>query len=192
MNVVIEYLLIICWGTFFFVWLIGAIYNYFKVSIKIKGNSLAALPLVFLLWLIIKYIPASYFALITYENGWLKVIGSILLVIFTIFTIWSRIVLGKMWSGGAQIKQNHKLRTEGPYSITRHPIYTGMLGMLLGTNLIYGFGYSFIIFIYVFIVFKVKINNEEKLLLETFGDEYKDFQKRTPQLFFKLNFFKRD
>jgi protein-S-isoprenylcysteine O-methyltransferase Ste14 len=95
-----------------------------------------------------------------------------------------------MWSSSAQIKEKHKLRTEGPYSITRHPIYTGLLGMLLGTTLIFGFGYSFIILIYVLIGFKVKINNEEKLLIETFGEEYKDFQKRTPKLFFKFNFLK--
>ena len=100
-------------------------------------------------------------------------------------------MLGEMWSSNAQIKENHKLRTEGPYSITRHPIYTGMLGMLLGTTFIFGFGYSFIIFVYTFIIFKIKINNEEKLLLETFGEEYKDFKKSTPQLLFKLNFFKR-
>jgi protein-S-isoprenylcysteine O-methyltransferase Ste14 len=193
MNVVVEYLLIICWGTIFFLWLIGAIYNYFKVPVKRKKEiPITAFPLILLLWLIVKYIPKSYLSLITYENIWLKILGSILLIIFTIFTIWSRIVLGKMWSGSAQIKENHKLRTEGPYNITRHPIYTGLLGMLLGTTLIFGFGYSFIILIYVLIGFKVKINNEEKLLIETFGEEYKDFQKRTPQLLFKLNFFKRN
>ena len=192
MNEVIEYLLIICWGTIFFVWLIGAIYNYFKVPVKRKkGIPITAFPLILLLWFIVKYIPTSYFELITYKNIWLEIFGSILLVLFTIFTLWSRIALGKMWSGNAQIKENHKLRTEGPYSVTRHPIYTGMLGMLLGTNLIFGFGYSFILFIYVFIIFKVKINSEEKLLLETFGEEYKDYQRRTPQLFCKLNFLKR-
>lgn len=192
MNEAIEYLSIICWGTFFFVWLIGAVYNYFKVPVKRKkGIPITSFPLILLLWLMIKYIPASYLTLITYENIWLKMLGSILLVIFTIFTIWSRIVLGKMWSSSAQIKEKHKLRTEGPYSITRHPIYTGILGMLLGTTLIFGFGYPLIILIYVLIGFKVKINSEEKLLLEAFGEEYKDFQKRTPKLFFKLNFFKR-
>jgi protein-S-isoprenylcysteine O-methyltransferase Ste14 len=126
--------------------------------------------------------------LITYENIWLKILGSIILIIFTIFIIWSRIVLGKIWSSSAQIKENHKLRTEGPYSITRHPIYTGLLGMLLGTTLIFGFGYSFIILVYVLIGFKVKINNEEKLLIETFGEEYKDFQKRRLNCSLNLTF----
>lgn len=192
MNEVTKYLLIICWGTFLFVWLIGAIYNYFKVPVKRKkGSIITAFPLILLLWLIGIYIPASYWSLITYENGWLKILGSIVLIIFTIFTIWSRIILGKMWSSSAQIKENHKLHTEGPYSITRHPIYTGILGMLLGSTLIFGFGVCLFISVCIFILYKVKINNEEKLLIETFGEEYKDFQKRTPQLFFRLNIFKK-
>jgi protein-S-isoprenylcysteine O-methyltransferase Ste14 len=33
------------------------------------------------------------------------------------------------------------LRTEGPYAVTRHPIYTGILGMLVGTALLSGLGY---------------------------------------------------
>jgi protein-S-isoprenylcysteine O-methyltransferase Ste14 len=193
MNEVIEYLLIICWGTFFFVWLIGAIYNHFKVPVKRKkGLPTTVFPLILLLSLIVKYIPVSFLVLITYDNIWLKILGSILLVIFTIFTIWSRIVLGKMWSSSAQIKENHKLRTEGPYNITRHPIYTGILGMLLGSTLIYGFGLFLLMFVCIFLIYEVKINNEEKLLIETFGEEYKDFQKRTPQLFFKFNFLKRN
>lgn len=192
MNEVIEYLLIICWGTFFFVWLVGAIYNYLNVPVKRKkGSLITAFPLILLLWLILKYVPASYLALITYKNVWLQIFGSILLVIFIIFTIWSRVELGKMWSSSAQIKENHKLHTEGSYSITRHPICTGILGMLLGSTLIYGLEVYFVILVYTFFLFKLKINNEEKLLLETFGEEYKDFQKHTPQLFFKLKFFKR-
>ena len=182
----------ICWGTVIFVWLIGAIYNYLKVPVLRKGNNSVRILLpVALVLVVMEHIPKNYWAFITYENGWLKIIGSILLIIFTIFTIWSRIVLGKMWSGSAQIKENHKLRIEGPYSITRHPIYTGILGMLLGTAFINDFGVFLAFFLCVFILFKVKINNEEKLLIETFGEEYKAFQKRTPQLFFRLRFSKK-
>ena len=187
-----SFLEAICWGTVIFVWLIGAIYNYLKVPVLRKGNNSVRILLpVVLVWVVMEHIPKNYWALITYENGWLKIFGSILLIIFTIFTIWSRIVLGKMWSGSAQIKENHKLRTEGPYNITRHPIYTGILGMLLGTAFINDFGVYLAFFLYVFILFKVKINNEEKLLIETFGEEYKNFQKRTPQLLFKLKFSKK-
>jgi protein-S-isoprenylcysteine O-methyltransferase Ste14 len=36
------------------------------------------------------------------------------------------------------VKDDHVLRTDGPYGITRHPIYTGLLSMLAGTALIEG------------------------------------------------------
>ena len=45
-----------------------------------------------------------------------------------------------MWSMDAAVKEGHRLRTEGPYGITRHPIYTGLLGMLLGSLLLAGVG----------------------------------------------------
>ena len=47
--------------------------------------------------------------------------------------------------------------------------------MLLGTVFINDFGVYLAFFLCVFILFKVKINNEEKLLIETFGEEYKAF-----------------
>ena len=65
-----------------------------------------------------------------------------LLVVSTGFTIWARVRLGRMWSALAEQAQgtNHELRTDGPYAITRHPIYTGLLGMILGTVLLNGLG----------------------------------------------------
>jgi protein-S-isoprenylcysteine O-methyltransferase Ste14 len=45
-----------------------------------------------------------------------------------------------MWSAVPAVKEGHRLRTSGPYAITRHPIYTGLLGMLLGTMLVAGAG----------------------------------------------------
>ena len=53
----------------------------------------------------------------------------------TLFTIWSRWILGKMWATNAAIKLEHQLIkvehqlvTRGPYRITRNPIYSGILG----------------------------------------------------------------
>lgn len=33
-----------------------------------------------------------------------------------------------VWVAGALVKDDHRLRTHGPYAVTRHPIYTGLLG----------------------------------------------------------------
>ena len=58
-------------------------------------------------------------------------IGLVILLGSTVFTLWARFALGTMWTLDARLKEGHALRTDGPYRITRHPIYTGILGMLL-------------------------------------------------------------
>src|SRR5215831_8584943 len=44
-------------------------------------------------------------------------------------------VLGKHWSLAARVVKGHELIVEGPYRIVRHPIYTGMLGLLIASGL---------------------------------------------------------
>lgn len=67
-----------------------------------------------------------------------RILGLAILLTATAFTLWARLALGAMWSAAPAVKQQHKLHTSGPYNITRHPIYTGMLGMLLGSTLLAG------------------------------------------------------
>lgn len=69
-----------------------------------------------------------------------RIPGLAFLMVTTASTIWARLVLGIMWSGAPAVKQQHQLRTGGPYRIGRHPIYTGILGMLLGSMLVAGGG----------------------------------------------------
>jgi protein-S-isoprenylcysteine O-methyltransferase Ste14 len=49
------------------------------------------------------------------------------------FAWWARLHLGKLWSGHITTKVNHHLVDSGPYSIVRHPIYTGILAAMLAT-----------------------------------------------------------
>ena len=46
--------------------------------------------------------------------------------------------LGKQWSLQARVLEHHELIRSGPYRIVRHPIYTGMFGMLIAFSLAYG------------------------------------------------------
>jgi protein-S-isoprenylcysteine O-methyltransferase Ste14 len=173
----------LCWGLFCIVWLIGAIYNALKSPTVQKRTSS-------LLWIIgivafaagVKFVPYSFWRLFTFDTPWLRVIGIVCLLISTAFTLWARQVLGKMWSSSAVARTGHKLRTDGPYRITRHPIYTGILGMFFGTMLMNGLGFSIFIFLLGIIIFEVKLRQEERLLTEIFGEQYRQYRQRVPQL----------
>ena len=39
---------------------------------------------------------------------------------------WARIHLGKLWSGGVVLRDEHRVVDSGPYALVRHPIYTGL------------------------------------------------------------------
>src|SRR5580700_4565651 len=40
--------------------------------------------------------------------------------------IWARLSIGRNWSGTVTVKQGHELVRSGPYSLVRHPIYSGL------------------------------------------------------------------
>jgi protein-S-isoprenylcysteine O-methyltransferase Ste14 len=96
--------------------------------------------------------------------------------------VWARLALGAMWSAAPEVKEEHALRTSGPYSVTRHPIYTGLLAMLGGTGLLTGDGRVLVAFP-VFVVFvQIKLRIEERLMVAEFPEDYPRYRQRVPQL----------
>lgn len=71
---------------------------------------------------------------------WVRVLGLAVLVASTVLTLWARFSLGTMWSVAPRVQGDQRLRTHGPYAVPRHPIYTGVLGMLVGATLVSGIG----------------------------------------------------
>jgi protein-S-isoprenylcysteine O-methyltransferase Ste14 len=172
----------ICWIAFVIIWVIGALYNSLNApATKQRRFRFDWLIFAALFWLTMRF-PDHYFHLLSFHVSWLQWLGSVILVSFTAFTIWSRFVLGKMWAANAQVKEEHKLVIGGPYQVTRNPIYTGILGMIIGSALSLGQGAVFIGFIAALIFFKIRIYNEELLMKKTFGDEYLRYQKQVPRL----------
>jgi protein-S-isoprenylcysteine O-methyltransferase Ste14 len=89
--------------------------------------------------------------------------------------------LGKQWSLAARVLEGHRLVTEGPYSIVRNPIYTGMFGMLLATGLAISHWIGLLIAIAVFAIgTAIRVHSEEKLLREMFGEEFEAYTRKVP------------
>jgi protein-S-isoprenylcysteine O-methyltransferase Ste14 len=87
--------------------------------------------------------------------------------------------LGKEWSVTARLVEGHKLATSGPYAYVRHPIYSGMLGMLLATGLAISRWTALVAGVVVFFVgTTIRIRSEERLLRGVFGKEFDDYWHR--------------
>ena len=96
--------------------------------------------------------------------------------------IWSRQALGAEWSRDVELKQGHKLVQCGPYRFMRHPIYTGHLLMGLGTAIASGLLVAFAGLALFACGFWIKLNQEERLLLRGFPDEYPAYKARVKAL----------
>jgi protein-S-isoprenylcysteine O-methyltransferase Ste14 len=70
------------------------------------------------------------------------------------------------------IKQGHELITTGPYTVVRHPIYTGILAGLLGTAVALSQVRGFIAFVFMFLVYWIKLRLEEQSMRSQFGETY--------------------
>lgn len=96
--------------------------------------------------------------------------------------VWARVVLGRNWSGEVATKVGHQLVRSGPYARVRHPIYTAMLGMALGTALVSGETHALVGFAIMALIYARKMAMEERQMLETFGDAYDDYRRHSRAL----------
>jgi protein-S-isoprenylcysteine O-methyltransferase Ste14 len=127
-------------------------------------------------------VPRADWRSLTFYAPPVRILGLAILLAATALTIWARLALGAMWSAAPAVKQEHKLRTGGPYAVTRHPIYTGLLGMMLGSLLLAGGGRWIVAFPVYLAVLEFKIRVEERLMLAEFPDDYPRYRRRVPRL----------
>jgi protein-S-isoprenylcysteine O-methyltransferase Ste14 len=175
-----------CWGVVAAVWIAGAIYNASRGPLAgTRPSAVTRLPpgiVVLAGWVVYRLVGRSDWQSLTVGSLWVRVPGLVILVCSTVFTLWARAALGTMWSSSPTVKAGHRLRTDGPYGVTRYPIYTGLLGMTLGTVLLVGLGQWFPLFPLGLLFVELRIRTEERLMLATFPEAYPEYRGRVPQL----------
>jgi protein-S-isoprenylcysteine O-methyltransferase Ste14 len=169
----------LCWGVVIVVWIAGGIDSLRNApKVETRAGS-GAIPLALVIVVILILAPIHWDA-VSFRSTGLEVIGAVILIASTVFTIWSRLVLGSMWSATAVARVDHELRTSGPYAVTRHPIYTGLIGMVLGTALVSGNGEWILILIAVVVILVARATREERVMASTFPQRYEAYRKRVP------------
>jgi protein-S-isoprenylcysteine O-methyltransferase Ste14 len=96
---------------------------------------------------------------------------------------WTHVALGTLWSVPLQLRTQHRLVTTGPYSRIRHPMYTAILAWATSLGLVIVNWVPILYVASVVVIFVARVPHEEQMMLERFGDEYRDYMKRTGRFF---------
>ena len=182
-DTICSVVVLACWGAVVVVWIAGALYNARRgprVRERVSRDYFWVVVIA-AVWLLSSHALGIDWGSLSLDSPWLQVPGIVLMLAATAFTLWARVALGTMWSSSVVAKTDHALRTRGPYAITRHPIYTGLLGMLLGTALIDDLGRAAVVFVLAVIYIAWKSSAEERLLTGIFP-EYERYRRRVPRL----------
>ena len=100
---------------------------------------------------------------------------------------WAQVTLGKSWSDTPRMMKEQTLVTKGPYQFIRHPIYMAFILILSSTLSISAnwlIGLAWVGMTVLEVVSRIRF--EESLMLEYFGDQYRDYMKKTGQLLPRL------
>jgi protein-S-isoprenylcysteine O-methyltransferase Ste14 len=102
-----------------------------------------------------------------------------LIVIGNLFTVYSLAYLGRSFS---ILPEGRRLVTTGPYRVMRNPVYIGEAVATIGAMItLFSLG-AVLIVVAQFALQIVRIHYEEKVLRETFPQEYDDYVRRTARL----------
>ena len=91
--------------------------------------------------------------------------------------------LGTNWSITLEVREQHRLITEGVYHRIRHPMYSALV--------LYSLGHALVIpnwvagpanLVAFAILFTLRVQAEERMMSDVFGDEYTTYAARTKRL----------
>ena len=100
---------------------------------------------------------------------------------------WAQTTLANSWSDTPRMMKEQALITSGPYRMVRHPIYTAFI-LILGSTLLISSNWLIGLCWGLMTTLEVisRIGFEESLMLEFFGEQYREYKKQTGRLFPKF------
>ena len=100
---------------------------------------------------------------------------------FLFLGLWAIIVMKFNFNVAPEVVENAELRTNGPYKLIRHPMYTSVLGITLIWEFYHFTYFRFIIWIILLIDLLFKLFYEEKLIESNFK-LYRNYKLKTKRL----------
>ncbi len=104
-------------------------------------------------------------------------------------SVWSIVYMRKVGKGNPMDAFNHEiaprtsnLMKDGPYRICRNPMLLGVFIYYIGLLICCRSRQAVLIFLIYFVIMMIQVNSEEKRLEQDFGEEYREYKKKTKKL----------
>lgn len=111
------------------------------------------------------------------ENLPRSIIGALLTLLGMVGTFYCRSYLGRLWAADVTLQKGHHVVDTGPYGIVRHPIYTTVLIMYLGTTLAFFTWWMALAYAVILVAHIVKTAVEDDFLEKELSG-YAKYQKK--------------
>ncbi|MBK9993532.1 MAG: isoprenylcysteine carboxylmethyltransferase family protein [Saprospiraceae bacterium] len=125
----------------------------------------------------------SYLVPISYlQTQTLTITGLALIHIALVWISFAQIQMSNSWRIGIDEKNKTKLVTDGVFSISRNPIFLGMIISVLGLFFIVPNALTFFLTITTYIVIQIQIRLEEEFLQKQHSQDYVNYKLKTKRL----------
>jgi len=132
----------------------------------------------------------SIFGFLTFPNPYeltIQIDGLFIFYIGAIIYNLNIIIVGKyLLPAPSGLSENHKLIKKGPFGIIRHPLYVSYILILAGLSLTLLTYWILIPTLFVIIGIYPTAKAEEELLIEKFGEQYREYKKKVGMFFPKI------
>jgi len=138
---------------------------------------------------ILIYLSVKALAALQNGNYWtdpianaIKLLGLTLFLTGFVIRMFARRTLGKYFSTKLCVLEDHEIVMHGIYRFIRHPAYLGLLCIFLAIPLLFYSLYGFVLILLGIPDVLHRIRREEGMLIDRFGNVYKEYMKTTKKL----------
>ena len=112
-----------------------------------------------------------------------RLAGLAIAIASAVFAAWAMWSLGRSYGIRMDLFDGHRLVMGGPYRLTRHPMYLGIVSYHFGATIaMESLALLVITLVYVIPFTALRIRAEDGVLATGFGDEFRTFARRVPAL----------